>query len=140
MSLKYHKCYYKAICHICLCSHILLCISIIFLKEIIFPSYFSFLLTSVSPSPTFINSSSALLLISPALKTILSFFYLNFCLLFSSLSSHPISLRLSISVSLSPPLKRYHLFSRMSWICCNAITMGTVTEEIMSESNRKTDG
>lgn len=78
--------------------------------------------------------------VSPAPKSILSFFRLTLCLLFSPLSSHPLPCSF---LSLSPSLvfwKRYHLFSRMSWICSYAITTGTVTKEIMSESNRETDG
>ena len=103
-------------------------------------AYFTSLLSSLPP-PTVVLSSSAPLLfsVSPAPKSILSFLCLTFCLLSSPPSSHSfapfyLGLPLSSSETVSP------LLSRMSWICSYTITMGTVTEEIMSESNRKTDG
>lgn len=73
--------------------------------------------------------------VSPALKSILSFFHFPFCLI-SSLIPFPCSF-----LSQSPSLLWKGITSSQGCpgFCSYAITMGTVTEEIMSESERETD-
>lgn len=111
----------------------------------------AYLFKSSSPplSPTFLPSPLSPTTFLSLSAHVLFLFYLPWKVLSASfashsvsfcLLSHPISFLLSISVSLFPLLKRYHLLSRMSWIRSYTITMGTVTEEIMSESDRETDG